>query len=213
MNNNYLYQSFHQVGFFPPLSPGGLTSPRAATRKRVATPHPKRNKSEKGTSDEPGLYSESVAYVPHEYTSEHATFIVRRPYGKASEKELWFQCGCLNSKQYEKAADVKRPETLEIIAKIGADGSTLSLHGKSFIRHVTADEDADWIEFGSMDETGKPLGSITYIDTDANEKDYSLGESNALRVILRLSFCNVSNCLRLLTLFCSRYCTSRRRRI
>ena len=117
--------------------------------------------------------------MPFEYTSEHATFIVRRPYGKATESELWFQCGYMNSKQYEKAADIKKPHTLEIIAQIGADGSTLSLNGGAFVRHICSDADADWIEFGCVDELGKPLGSITYIDKDANEKDYSLGKPRA----------------------------------
>lgn len=82
----------------------------------------------------------------------------------------------MNSKQYEKSADIKKPHTLEIIAQIGADRSTLSLNGSAFVRHISSDADADWVEFGSVDEVGKPLGTITYIDVDANEKDYSLGE-------------------------------------
>ena len=86
----------------------------------------------------------------------------------------------MNSKQYEKTSDVKKPHTLEIIAQISADRSTLSLHGNAFVRHISSDVDADWTEFGSVDEMGKPLGSITYIDKDANEKDYSLGECRVM---------------------------------
>ena len=114
--------------------------------------------------------------MPFEYSSEQATFVVRRPYGNATESELWFQCGYMNSKQYEKSADIKKPHTLEIIAQIGPDGSTLSLHGSANVRHISSDTDADWVEYGSVDEVGKPLGTITYIDVDASEKEYSLGE-------------------------------------
>lgn len=177
-----------KVGFFSPLSPG-LATPRSVTRKRIATPHPKRNQQEKGTSEDPGLFSESVKYVSFEYTSEHATFIVRRPYGKATESELWFQSGYTNSKQYEKTADVKEPHSLEIIAQISADGSTLSLHGSAFVRHMSSDVDDDWTEFGSVDEMGKPLGSITYIDKDANEKDYSLDEVFEGALAARENYC------------------------
>lgn len=122
------------------------------------------------------MLAESVDYTPHEYNSELATFVVRRPYGKATERDLWFREGYLNSKQYEKTADVTKPETLEIIAQITADMSVLALNGSAFVRHKSADDDADWREFGNADELDQPLGSITYIDSDASERDYSLGE-------------------------------------
>jgi hypothetical protein len=165
------------VGFFSPLSPG-LATPRVKSRKRVATPHPKREA--KGTDeDEKEIHEsvkEAVKYTPYEYTSDLATFIIRRPYGNAVERELWFRAGYVNAKRYEKQADVNKASTLEVVAQINADRSTLALHGDSFVRHIGAEDDADWNEFGSVDEMDKPLGNITYIDGDANEKDYSLGK-------------------------------------
>jgi hypothetical protein len=153
-------------------------TPRANTRKRIATPHPKRDASggDDNEMENEKLYGEAVKYTPFEYTTDVATFIVRRPYGNATDKEYWFQVGNAPGKQYEKTANAKKPSTLEVVAQINADGSVLSLHGDSSIRHMAADAD-DWIEFGSYDELDKPLGSITYIDSEANEKDYSLGKS------------------------------------
>lgn len=123
------------------------------------------------------LYRDAVKYAPFEFvsTTDVATFLVRRPYGNVMDKELWFTAGYAPSKQYEKNADVKAPSTLEIVAQIHADGSMLSLHGEAFVRHLGSDEDADWVEFGNYDDLDKPLGSVTFIDSDANEKDYSLG--------------------------------------
>lgn len=121
------------------------------------------------------MYTEAVKYTPFEYTTELATFLIRRPYGNATDKELWFKAGFAPSKQYEKNANVKKPSSLEVVAQINADGSMMSLHGDSSVRHIGSDVDADWVEFGSYDELDNPLGSITYIDSEANEKDYSLG--------------------------------------
>lgn len=166
--------------FFSPLSPG-LATPRAKTRRRVATPHPKRDSKEEsgltsGGSSEYSFFADAVKFTPFEYATDLATFTIRRPYGVAQERELWFKAGNSNSKQYERAADVMKPCTLEVVAQIGADKSTLALHGEAVVRHIGADADADWNEFGSVDDLDKPLGSITYIDGDATEKDYSLGQ-------------------------------------
>jgi hypothetical protein len=128
-----------QVGFFSPLSPG-LATPRAGTRKRMATPHPKHGLGKTGIkiTDEENriLMEEAVKYAPFEFTTDLATFIVRRPYGQATERDLWFSAGYLNIKQYEKTADVNNPETLEVVAQIRADGSTLALNGESCVRHL-----------------------------------------------------------------------------
>lgn len=175
-----------KVGFFSPKSPG-LASPRANPRRRVATPHPKRDAKgdDDNETENAKLYSEAAKYAPFEYSTDLASFLIRRPYGNATDKEFWFKAGYAPSKQYEKNADVKKPSTLEIVAQIKADGSMMSLHGESFVRHIGADVDADWEEFGSYDDLDKPLGSITYIDSDANEKDYSLGKKLTLLVRLR----------------------------
>lgn len=183
--------STSQVGFFSPLSPG-LATPTASTHKRMATPHPKYSlqstpSAANDEEDSRSFFSDAVQCTPFEFTTELATYVVRRPYGKAKERELWFQTGYLNSKQYERTADVNKADSLEIVAQISADGSILSLHGSNFVRHRSGD--CEWREFGNVDELGQPLGSITYIDSDASEKDYSLDDIFYGAELARENYC------------------------
>jgi hypothetical protein len=131
--------------------------------------------------------AEAVELASFEFSTDLATFIIRRPLGKATEKELWFNAGFLVSKKYEQTADVRNEHTLEVVAIISADSSMLVLHGASEVRLQNHGED-DWREFGNVDQMDEPLGTCTYIDRDASEKDYSLGKSTTLVWMLACHF-------------------------
>jgi hypothetical protein len=122
--------------------------------------------------------AEAVELASFEFSTDLATFVIRRPLGKATEKEkeLWFDAGFLHAKQYEKTADVRNTHSLEVVAIISADSSKLVLHGASEVRLHNHSED-DWRELGNVDQMDTPLGTCTYIDGDASEKDYSLGKA------------------------------------
>jgi len=188
------------VGFLSPLAslqaspsrgPADLVSPLAITtstpvRRRAATPYPKRETSEK--EEDQKFYRQAAECVQHVYVTDVATFTVRRPYGLATERDLWFSAGELNNKMYQKSVNVKKSSTLEVAAKINADGSFLVLHGEASVRHQNA-SDGEWHDFGDANERGKPLGSVMYIDGEANEREYSLDEIFEGADSTRYSYC------------------------
>lgn len=140
----------------------------SSTRKRVPTPHPKRKKE-----GEEAFLQEAATSIPYEYTSSLATYIVRRPYVSSSE-EPWNIAGTLSAHEYQQTLNVNKPPTLEVAAKITADGSILTLSGVSTVRHKN-NANQQWKVFEDVDDMDKPLGCVMYIDSDANEKEYWLG--------------------------------------
>jgi len=137
----------------------------SSTRKRVPTPHPKRNTREDDDDDDEFL-QEAAKSIPYEYTSALATYLVRRPYISSLE-EMWA------SRDYQ--PDINKPPTLEVAATITADASILTLSGVSTVRHKNA-ATQQWKVYQDVDDMDKPLGCVMYIDSDANEKEYWLGE-------------------------------------
>ena len=141
-------------------------------RKRVATPHPKRVAANE--NEEFKFLQEATKSTPDEYFSTHATYVVRHPYQSGDENEFWTQNGGLSAAEYSKSADVGRPASVEVAAKITADGSVLTLHGISYVRHKKASSNK-WREFPDVDGMDKPLGCVMYTDSDANDQEYWLG--------------------------------------
>lgn len=123
--------------------------------------------------EERTLLIKAAKQTVHEYESELAKYVVRRPLGVATERDLWFGCGQLPKKLYEESADACRPTTLEVAAFIKADDSTLVLYNDANVRHQQQHNE-DWKEYGNADEN--PLGYVLYIDKDANELDYCLDD-------------------------------------
>jgi hypothetical protein len=169
------------VNFLSPVA--SVKSPRLAAvgspmvspgpRRRTATPHPKRHVQ--NDADDQVYLKEAAECIPYEYVSDIATFTVRRPFGLAVERDLWFSVGHANSKMYARNANVTSVSTLEVVAKIDADQSVFSLHGDAIARH-RVNPQSPWKEFGNVDEREQLLGSVMYIDHDANEQEYSLDE-------------------------------------
>lgn len=139
-------------------------------KKRVATPHPKRN----GSSEDREFLIQAANTIAHEYYSTQATYVVRRPYVE-EDSELWDTVGTQSSEAYQMTVNANKPSTLEVAAKITADGSILTLTGSSTVRHKNATTQ-EWRVFDDVDEMDDPLGCVLYIDGHANEKEYWLGK-------------------------------------
>ena len=188
-----------------PSTPSLVVSPMPAIasppprRRRVPTPFPKKRemgtetpentRSTDSVSEEEQLRPfliEAAADVSYEYESEIATFLVRRPYGAETDQDLWFENGEVGSKVYQQSASVYELHTIEVVAMIRVDGSTLLLHGEDSVRHGS--RDGAWEKFpncsGGDTKDEKPLGNVTYIDAEANELTYSLDDlyENALSI-------------------------------
>jgi len=156
-------------------------------RKRVATPHPKRMAADQ--DEEIKYLQEATKSTPDEYFSMHATYVVRHPYQDEDENEFWSQAGSLTPQEYRNSANVGRPFSLEVAAKIKADGSVLTLSGISYVRHKKATSDK-WREFPDVDGMDKPLGCVMYTDSDANDQEYWLDEIYEEALSTRETYCS-----------------------
>lgn len=167
-----------------PMRSGGISSAMSPmqTRNRVSTPHPKRRVlSDDEKQNERKFLVSAVMAVPCEYTSALATYIVRQPYTdettKATEEDVNRSINWNTGKdEYIGVTDVGQSRTVEIMAEIAADASILTLSGASTVRHRKSD--GVWKTYENVDEMAKPLGCVTYIDSDASEKEYWLGTTH-----------------------------------
>jgi len=163
------------VGFLSPVRGSPTNKTPRSSKHRVATPHPKRTPSKLSAAEQRSLRQEAAGSATFEYggtPDQLADFVVRRPYGLATDQDLWFRAGQLAAKLYAKQADVDDPSTLEVVATISADGSLFTIYGENRARHQS--EDGTVTDFDTVKDS--TLGSVTYIDRDANEKEYSLDE-------------------------------------
>ena len=153
-----------QVSFLSPVNRAVSLSRRALTpsmavpvRKRVATPHPKRFAPNGNEDGEIRYLQEATKSTPEEYYSMIATYVVRHPYETEQENEFWTHVGSQPMEDYRGTADVGKPSSLEVAAKIKADGSVLTLSGISSVRHKKVASNK-WREFPDVDGMDKPLG-------------------------------------------------------
>jgi hypothetical protein len=140
-------------------------------RKRVATPHPKRVNM---NGEEDKFLAKATETNPDEFDSDLATYVVRRPYAPHND-DFWKDVGELSKEEYKANASVGKPRSLEICAKIKADGSILVLSGESNVRHKKP-RGKKWKHFEEVDALDKTLGSVMFIDGQANEGEYLLGK-------------------------------------
>lgn len=207
-----------QVGFLSPMmaaspgqdlaptavafSPSVLSPPTSHRRRRMPTPHPKQlNGTPHDKEDERRFQCEAAECIAWEFMTSPsdpeddddemmpATFIVRRPFGLASERDMWFSVGQLNTKLYEKTANVENPSSLEVAVVIEADDSVLAVHGKGTVRRLQ-NSDGEWKNYGDIEERGQPLGSVTYVDSGANDKTYSLDDIVEAALAAREHYCS-----------------------
>jgi hypothetical protein len=177
-----------QVGFISPVhSPtfGGMSPP---VRRRIATPYPKRSpKLASNVDDEKVFRIKAVECCPFEYESDEASFVVRRPYGLATERDLWLSAGQVSSRLYTNSADVGNLSTIEVLAKISVDDSYFLLYNDADVQHK---KDGEPIEYGNVQERSTPLGSVTHVDKDGNEKVYSLDNLYEATAAVRQYYCS-----------------------
>lgn len=177
-----------QVGFISPVhSPtfGGMSPP---LRRRMATPCPKRSpKHAPNVDDEKVFMIKAVECCPFEYESEMASFIVRRPYGLATERDLWLSAGQVSSRLYTKTANVGNISTMEVLAKISVDDSYFLLYNDADVQHK---KDGEPIEYGNVEERTTQLGTVTHSDKDENDKVYSLDDLYEATVAVRQYYCS-----------------------
>jgi hypothetical protein len=91
--------------------------------------------------------------------------------------DFWNKAGCeLSKEEYQASADrLDKPASLDIAANIKADGSILLLSGVCNVRQITTIHKMGRI-FEDVDDMDKPLGSVMFIDEQANEGEYWLGK-------------------------------------
>jgi hypothetical protein len=162
--------------------PGGGVPP---FRSVPVVPRPRRSPAEADLP--PEVLRAAASNVEHEYVADCATYIVRRPYDLAVERELWFKAGNAPAKRYAEAATVMKVPSLEVAAVIRVDGSILSISGIHLVRH---ESNGEWHDFGPAVENGESLGLVTLVDGDTGEEiQYSLDEVYEGAVAVREQYC------------------------
>eukprot|EP00536_Pseudo-nitzschia_multiseries_P014590 jgi/Psemu1/215240/e_gw1.732.8.1 len=89
---------------------------------------------------------------------------------------------------YAKRAHVSDQTTLEVAAVVKADNTPVLIFGGAGIRYRT-NPNGDWIHHDNVDALDRPLGHVTYIDSAANEKEYSLDELLEEAFLVREQYC------------------------
>ena len=169
---------------------GGVGVGTPGVRKRILTPHPRRRRPADGeggdapSDPERHLLVQAAESIPHEFVSDLATYYVRVPYvpsqpddaATPGSSDPWELHGVAASARfYADVADVNRPPTVEVMARIVSDGSVAVLHDACSFRHETAGGNGS-NDFHDVDAMDRPLGCVMYIDVDGTEREYWLGE-------------------------------------
>ena len=203
----------HQIGFLSPLgavpaSPAAaaLRTPEPYPRKpRMATPHPKRSattETNMGTQEDEmptnmveverkyhDYFIEAAHCIPFEYTTELATYYVRRPYGLPPEPaDLFGMCSLTNNEKYGRRAHVSGLSSIEVAATVTADQSLVLLSGTSLVR-IYQTQLQEWKDYNLEDDQRRSLGHVSYIDENATEQEYSLDEVVEGALLTREHYC------------------------
>jgi hypothetical protein len=182
MNNNTTMSYWRNVVAVGPTSPRRF--PRRVTATTTSTIHPILPHTI--PSDMPMVqvekqflsqFQEAAQYVPYQFTSALATYVVRRPYGTVTAPELFDQLSLTPDEVYRKRAHVTNLAALEVAVTIVKDQSSLLLFDKMGVRYQTPTS-PDWKLVANVEEDlDRPqLGYVTYIDEQANELEYSLDD-------------------------------------
>lgn len=141
-------------------------------------------------------FKEATKHVSHEFSSDLANYIVRRPYGIITEPVGLFEhCRPPNEKPdaYQRRAHVSNKMTIEVAAIVKADKTPLLVFGNAGIRYQTNPSSRNvppnWKHVEDVDAEDRPLGHVTYIDGQANEKEYSLDEILEEALLVREQYC------------------------
>ena len=173
----------------------GNGTPNGRRKIRMATPHPKKRRhkdadEQENDDDDDGddaltltemerkyhdYFIEAAHTIPHVYSTELATFTVRRPYGlETDDAHLFRDCSLVDHDQYAQRAHISSVASLELAVTIHADNNLLLLHSAAGVRYQN--DNQGWNEHPNVDDLDRPLGNVSYIDTHANDQDYSLDQ-------------------------------------
>lgn len=176
-------------------------------KKRMKSPEPSGRKKNVDPLSDINIASRAVETVDHVFESTLATYVVRKPYGGNEQMECIFKDeNMLNDVgatanwtssvlTYLQVASVKDERTLEVAAKLKADGSVLIVCGSS-CRHGTLSVSSDGNEefefriFNDAEYMDGSLGKILYIDTEGNDGEYWLDPVYEEALSIRESYCS-----------------------
>jgi hypothetical protein len=186
-----------------PMSMAMESPVRRRVANRAATPAPKRtlgwaadgSTSTKlsGTEMEKQLiqfFKEAAQTIPFEYTSDLATYCVRRPYGLETAAELMGVVSPMTHGDYSKRAHVSTMATIEVAVTILADHSLFLLFDVAGVRYKTNRNAKEWKIVSNVDDYDRPLGNVMYIDEQANECEYSLDSIFEEALLVRQHYCS-----------------------
>ena len=189
---NVISNHNRNVGFMSPVA-NVVPSPIEKRNRRIQTPHPKSSVPKPTTpteiDEERRCLLEATKTAPFEYDAENGiTYIVRRPYGLATENDLWYKVGQLPAKLYAKSSNVDFFSTIEIAATIPCDNSIFLLYSDGDVRHQS-NETGLSTDYGNVEERSAAIGNIMYVDKNAIDKEYSLDELYEFAISVRGHYC------------------------
>lgn len=162
---------------------------RRRISQRTLTPHPKNAQHPLELERQHIIhFRDAASCIPFEYASEFGNFVVRRPYGMETADKMFQFCKGMPLQEYRRKAHISDLTTLEVAVEITADQSLLLLHGTAGIRYFN--KNGNKKDIPNVDELDRPLGTISYIDAQANEKDYSLDEILEQALLVREQYCS-----------------------
>ena len=155
----------------------------ATLTRRVAAPAPKYFDSD-DTAAPPSMvvlerqwiahFREAATCIPYEFDSEIANFCIRRPYGMETDPDIFEQVSETPHTVYSKRAHVSTISTVEVAATVKANGSYFLLRDVASVRYQTSE--GEWKMVDNVDTLDRPLGTLSFIDNDGVERDYSLDQ-------------------------------------
>jgi hypothetical protein len=197
----------------------GSPSPR---RRRMKSPEPSsRSRPDSNPLLDMNIASRAVETVEDVFTSNLATYVVREPYGGNETMDYNFpdevdgnddahghghghghgeSQACSISWQesiesYLKKSTVKDEKTLEVLAKLEADGSILLIYGDSCRHGVPSIGDGgitgyEFRTFEDVEYLEGSLGKIVFIDTEGNDGEYWLDPVYEEALKIRETYCS-----------------------
>ena len=143
-------------------------------------------------------FREATLVVPFEYTTKHATFYIRRPYGSVTTPEL-FQTLSPNvtDQEYEETSQVSSPKTIQVAICVAADKSMMLLYGSAGVRYQKTNwggqRSEKWEDVRNVGLIDVPLGYVHYektSDTGNQTIEYSLDEILEQAMFVREQYCS-----------------------
>ena len=155
-----------------PSSPERWNNNNPPSEKKIyAKPLPKGDKLEMQ------YIVDAAKIIPNEYESDLVNYIIRGP----NSSDIFHYDFFSSENDYRESFDVDDSETVEVLAKIEADGSEFVLvgkdarYGKYGGERKGEEESLEWSVFEDLENSSLVLGSVTYIDMEGNEREYCLG--------------------------------------